>query len=465
MKNKPASSTGKLTGSTELKVGSTRTVGNDSRIRAKRQSGDNYVRNKVPEQGIQSVREPKETNLRVVDGLSGSSRQLRKVVPQKQTTVKRIQRSDGTRIHRYAAVRPSRVVYQDRPHLAGHTYHYDHAYRDYRGRICRKSVWPRYHYGVRYNRGSCFTYRYVYPYYHRKYLFISLGGYWPIGYRYVRYYWYGCHPYDWYGYYPIAREVRSDTYNYYTYNYYSDEGVPTYESSQIANADVFENLSQQAVGPDQATLADVYFEEAVKVFEAGKYNTAVEKFAKAIELAPDDMILPFAYSQALMANEQYSEAARVLRAALSKVRPEKEGVFYPRGLYPDEDTLLEQIDRLAEKAELYGFDADLQLLLGYQLLGIGDVDRAVEPLMKAGKDLVNTDAAAVLLELLEKIKTADSTPENSESGSSKVFETIRIPPESKAIVKGHSIRLKKTMFVSGLCALVTSAGIFRYTRC
>jgi tetratricopeptide (TPR) repeat protein len=263
----------------------------------------------------------------------------------------------------------------------------------------------------------------------------------------------------------MAREVRSDTYNYYTYNYYSDDGVATYGSSQVANADVFENLGPQAVEPEQATLADVYFEEAVKAFEAGKYNIAVEKFAKAIELAPDDMILPFAYSQALMANEQYSEAARVLRAALAKVRPEKEGVFYPRGLYPDEDTLLEQIDRLAEKAELYGFDADLQLLLGYQLLGIGDVDRAVAPLMKASKDLVNADAAAVLLEILEKIKNADNKPENTEAGSSKVFETIRIPPESKAIVKGHSIGLKKTMFVSGLCVLVTSAGIFRYSRC
>jgi hypothetical protein len=116
------------------------------------------------------------------------------------------------------------------------------------------------------------------------------------------------------------------------------------------------------------------------------------------------MILPFAYAQALLANEQYTEAAGVLRAALAKVTPEKEGVFYPRGLYPGDDILFEQIDRLAEKAELYSFDADLQLLLGYQLLGIGKIDEAVEPLHQASQDLENAPAATVLLNLLEKIR-------------------------------------------------------------
>jgi hypothetical protein len=156
---------------------------------------------------------------------------------------------------------------------------------------------------------------------------------------------------------------------------------------------------------------------------------------------------------------------------LAKVRPEKEGVFYPRGLYPNEDVLLGQIDRLAEKAELFTFDADLQLLLGYQLLGIGEVDQAVEPLMYASKDLVNADAAAVLLELLEKIKTSNGKAEGT--GTSRLpvesnripAENSRIPAESAAIVKAHSIRFKEGMFLATLCALGTSAGIVRYIRC
>ena len=134
------------------------------------------------------------------------------------------------------------------------------------------------------------------------------------------------------------------------------------------------------------------------------HNVTIEKFAKAIEFAPDDMILPFAYAQALLADERYVEAAGVLRAALAKVSPEKEEVFYPHGLYPSDDILFEHIDRLDEKTKLYSFDADLQLLLGYQLLGVGEIDEAVEPIGKASEDLENATAAGVLLNLLEKMK-------------------------------------------------------------
>jgi hypothetical protein len=259
----------------------------------------------------------------------------------------------------------------------------------------------------------------------------------------MRYYWYGYHPYIWHGYYPIPYEVQGDTYNYYTYNYYSnnDTGTTaqpgqyytynyyydnydgtTAQPSQTENyitpvdsntfADVREKLARQAQQPDQQTLTDTYFEEGVKAFEANDYTAAALKFANAIELAPDDMILPFAYAQVLLANEQYTQAAEVLRAALAKVSPQKEGVFYPRGLYSNDDILFEQIDRLAEKARLYTFDADLQLLLGYQLLGIGKLDEAVEPLHNAGQDLQNAAAATVLLNLLEKIKT-DNASQNT----------------------------------------------------
>jgi len=114
------------------------------------------------------------------------------------------------------------------------------------------------------------------------------------------------------------------------------------------------------------------------------------------------MVVPFAYVQALFANEQYSKAVKVLRKALERVEPDKEGVFYPRGLYGDDQVLFEQIDRLAAG---YRLDADLQLLLGYQLLGAGKLDDAVEPLQQAEKDSANAGAAAILLSLLERIKS------------------------------------------------------------
>jgi tetratricopeptide (TPR) repeat protein len=259
------------------------------------------------------------------------------------------------------------------------------------------------------------VFRWFYPYYHRRYIFVSLGGYWPLHYRYIRYYWYGCHPYTWYGYYPIARQVGGDTYNYYTYNYCDSDGAGSGSCESTGGlqpvdhttfADIRERLAQEAAGePDEVTLADRFFEDAVEAFGTADYDLAADRFAKAMELAPDDVILPFAYAQALFANQEYTEAAEVLRTALAAVSPEKEGIFYPRGLYPKDEILFEQIDHLVEHAGRYGFDADLQLLLGYNLLGIGETDEAVEPLRFASQDLQNAPSAVVLLAVLEKTRT------------------------------------------------------------
>jgi hypothetical protein len=219
--------------------------------------------------------------------------------------------------------------------------------------------------------------------------------------------------------------VQTPSYNYYSYNYYNDDS--SYQPAPVTESAVFEQLGEQPGEPDAVTLVDTYFEEAVKGFEAGNYDRAIEKFARAMELAPNDVVLPFAYSQALLANRQYSLAAEVLRAALTKVKPDKEGVFYPRGLYPKEELLLAQIDDLAEKAELFSSDADLQLLLGYQLLGIGQVDQALAPLMFASRDLVNAEAAGVLLKLLEKIKTSEAEAEGAAPNPGAAPSSVMTP--------------------------------------
>lgn len=293
-------------------------------------------------------------------------------------------------------------------------------FRDYRDRICHRVVWPHYRVPIYYRFGWRSAFGYLNPYYHRKYVFVSLGGYWPIGYSSLRYYWYGCHPYVWCGYYPMPYEVIGPSHTYYTYNYYYGSDYTTGQASytqatdsyiepvdHTTFADIREKLAQQAAEPDAQTLVDTRFEEAVKTFESGDYQTAIEKFAEATKLAPQDVILPFAYGQALFANEQYVEAAEVVRAALEKVTPEKESVFYPRGLYSKDEVLFEQINCLIEKVELDESDADLQLLLGYHLLGIGELDTALEHLEKAIQDPKNAHAAEVLVKLLQKIK-ADS---------------------------------------------------------
>lgn len=314
----------------------------------------------------------------------------------------RLRNRRGTRRH-------TQHNYRERRQVVNNFYDHEHIYRDYHGTLHRRSILPRFRFSVRYNYGSWFSFRYVYPYYHRKYIFVSLGGYWPSHYRHLRYYWYGYHPYYWYGYYPVAREIEGDTYNYYTYNYY-DSSI----GSSVDNTAFQDASDRPFTEPGAETLADVYFDQGVKAFEEGNYQRAIEKFTLAMELAPDDRILPFAYSQALFANGQYSEAAKALRYALTYITPEEEGIFYPRGLYSDEDVLIEQIEHLIERTQLQPFKADLQLLLGYQLFGVGELDAAIEPLVQARFDSDNRRSAAVLLGLLEKIKIEEQNQNDIE---------------------------------------------------
>ncbi len=285
-----------------------------------------------------------------------------------------------------------------------------HRFSDRHWRRHRQIIWPRSRHIVHYRYGHRSTFRNVFPRHHRKFVFVSLGGYWPLDYGYRRYYWYGWHPYYWYGYYPAAYEVAGDTYNYYTYSY-GGETIDA-ETGDLTSvdadtfADVRERLAKEAAKePEAETKADRLFDEGVKAFEAGDYDKAADKFADAGNLDPDDMILPFAYVQALFADEEYTKAAKALRQALAQLPQDQQEVFFPRGLYPDQERLLEQIDTLTIKAHSYSFGGDMELLLGYQLLGTGKLDEAQELLEQIESDSKNAAAAETLLGLAERIRT------------------------------------------------------------
>jgi tetratricopeptide (TPR) repeat protein len=164
--------------------------------------------------------------------------------------------------------------------------------------------------------------------------------------------------------------------------------------------------------PAPESQTDRYFDQGVKSFEAGAYGAAAEKFHEAQKLAPDDIVLPFARVQALFAAGEYNEAVTVLREALISAEPDKEGVFYPRGLYSDEQVLSQQIEQLSRAVELNPTDSELRLLLGYQLLGTNNLDEAAEHLEIARQQTDNNQAATTLTNLLEKLrKPADSDPD------------------------------------------------------
>ena len=225
------------------------------------------------------------------------------------------------------------------------------------------------------------------------------------------YYWYGYYPYYWYRPYPYGYWIGPGVSNYYYYNYQtptaeSDSGYEVQEPDYEAFRRARERLEkqEQETAEQSRTQTDVDFDEGIKAFEQGDYGVAAAKFARAAKSTPEDIVLPFAYSQALLAGKEYQKAAEVLRDAIGRLKLKEEGVFYPRGLYASDTELEKQILELEVAAKGSPTDYDLQLLAGYQHLGMNRLDVARKYLEAAKNDVVNGPAARSLLSLLAKLE-------------------------------------------------------------
>ena len=89
-----------------------------------------------------------------------------------------------------------------------------------------------------------------------------------------------------------------------------------------------------------------------------------------------------------------------LRHALQTAITQKQDVAFAIDLYPDEGILNGQIDALKKAVISEPQRADLQLLLGYQLFGIGRYEQALEALRHAESDKVNQQSAKVLIDII-----------------------------------------------------------------
>jgi predicted Zn-dependent protease len=207
---------------------------------------------------------------------------------------------------------------------------------------------------------------------------------------------------------------------YYRYPYYYDSRAyreDEYSSSQQPKeepyydrfSDIREKVqAQQAEDAARKERVNTYLDSVAEAFAAGDYAEASSRALDAIRAEPDVAVLPFVYTQSLFAHGRYTRAAAVLREALSDIDPDSRQIYYPHGLYPDESLLSEQIETLANAGQAEPDNADLQLLLGYELLGADRLDQAREALQEAQSDYVNRDAAATLIEVLEKTPAKDS---------------------------------------------------------
>jgi Flp pilus assembly protein TadD len=209
----------------------------------------------------------------------------------------------------------------------------------------------------------------------------------------------------------ITEPAQNITYN--TYNYYTTEPQPSgygLSSSATPYYELGQPDPSKVDTPEYETAADLCFANAVDLFEAGNYDDAVLQLRDAVSMSPEDIVLPFTYAQALFANGDYALAASVLREAIAQIPDDELTIYYPRGLYKDDAVLTAQIEQLKTAAEKEPFDSDYQLLLGYQYLGIGELDKAHQPLTEAAQGVANVSTAGKLLELAAKLET--ETPEN-----------------------------------------------------
>ncbi|MHC4156572.1 MAG: tetratricopeptide repeat protein, partial [Planctomycetota bacterium] len=244
------------------------------------------------------------------------------------------------------------------------------------------------------------------------------GSYFYFSLPYYRYYWgypyyYSARPYYYYSlpYYRYYYPYRE----YYQYEYHTYDYPPrTYRQRQprppqdSCTDDQYRTPAQQADEPPEQTQdaaeyvqPDPLMKEIADAFAARDYEKAARQANQALTYKPENAVLPFVYSQALFAGGKYSQAADVLREAVRNLDAEKE-VLYPLGFYPDQDVLNDQIATLSDAAAAQPSNADLQLLLGYQLLGVARYNEALGALHKAKADYVNKEAAGILIEILEK---------------------------------------------------------------
>jgi len=222
--------------------------------------------------------------------------------------------------------------------------------------------------------------------------------------------------------------IAGNNYNYYYYN-----SAPQGEELNKAHKKFEENSPAK---PADETQADRDFESAVKAFDASDYTTATAKFQNAMQLAPEDIVVPFAYVQALFADSQYQKAADALREALLKSSPQEEGVFYPRGLYTDESVLNKQIEKLSEAVEKDPANVKMRLLLGYQLLGTGKLDEAAGHLENARLNSHTNLAATLLIDVLEKNKNGqDKNTDSNQEQTEKPAEPASIDSKDKNSAK------------------------------
>ncbi|WP_145253858.1 hypothetical protein [Planctomycetes bacterium Pan216] len=143
------------------------------------------------------------------------------------------------------------------------------------------------------------------------------------------------------------------------------------------------NPAQIAQAKQQAfrDRSGTYVTSGIRLFKAGVYNRAAERFEEAARLAADDATPHFLRTQSLIATKRYRDAAVALKNGLKLNGDWLDLGFDMRGLYDDQADLASQMADLAAELQANPLDRDALLLLGFELFMTGRKEEA-RPLLE-----------------------------------------------------------------------------------
>jgi hypothetical protein len=211
--------------------------------------------------------------------------------------------------------------------------------------------------------------------------------YYPCWWLYSRPYYY----YD-YCYYPsVTTVVYAEPSVVYVQSpaqtYVAESGAPAAYPSEPRGEGVALPPSEPApaLAPNPLSIAaQRYLELGDRAFREGRYSDAVQHYAKAVELAPDQGALYLVLADALFAAGDYHYGAYAIRRALELDPALIESQIDKHGFYTDPKLFDSQLDELERYLARNPSDRDARLVLALNYLFGGRASDAVRTLLAPG---------------------------------------------------------------------------------
>lgn len=145
-----------------------------------------------------------------------------------------------------------------------------------------------------------------------------------------------------------------------------------------------------------------------RLFAAGSYARAAERYREAIKATAKDASPYFMLAQALFANKRYAEAAQAIKDGL-KINPDwVELDFDMRKLYSQPQDLIPQLASLARELQANPLDRTAMYVLGFELFVTGQKDKAKTILEQSARLEADDSHLKPFFDYFEKLAAANA---------------------------------------------------------